>query len=108
MRRSGPFISENCAAISPSLLDAELFGHTRGAFTGANRDKEGKFMAAGQGTLLLDEIDVLSIDQQAKLLRVLEDGLILRSQATLFKSHAADWSDGAKQILRELEQRLGD
>ena len=71
-RKSERLVTVACGAISPNLIETELFGYVRGAFTGANRDKEGKFMAAGQGTLLLDEIDVLSIDQQAKLLRVIE------------------------------------
>ena len=58
----------------PDLIESELFGYVKGAFTGAGNDKEGKFAAAGRGTLLLDEIDVLSLDQQAKLLRVIETG----------------------------------
>ena len=63
-----------CGALPPDLIESELFGYVKGAFTGADRDKEGKFAAAGPGTLLLDEIDVLSLDQQAKLLRVIETG----------------------------------
>jgi len=63
-----------CGALPPDLIESELFGHVKGAFTGAERDKAGKFAAAGNGTLLLDEIDVLPPDHQAKLLRVLETG----------------------------------
>jgi len=71
-RRNGPFVCLNCAAISESLLESELFGHERGAFTGAVARKIGKFEAAHQGTLMLDEIGETSSTIQAKLLRVLE------------------------------------
>jgi DNA-binding NtrC family response regulator len=73
-RRTSPFIAVNCAAFPESLLDAELFGHERGAFTGALRRRDGRFKAADGGTLFLDEIDGLSLPSQAKLLRVLQDG----------------------------------
>jgi transcriptional regulator with PAS, ATPase and Fis domain len=63
-----------CGALSTSLIESELFGHARGAFTGADRAKVGKFEAAGAGTILLDEIDALGLAQQAKLLRVIETG----------------------------------
>ena len=68
------FMPVACGALPGDLIDSELFGHTQGSFTGADRDKEGKFEAVGRGTLLLDEIDVLENLQQAKLLRVLETG----------------------------------
>lgn len=68
------FCTVACGALPPDLIESELFGYVKGAFTGADRDREGKFAAAGQGTLLLDEIDVLPPDQQAKLLRVIETG----------------------------------
>ncbi|MCL6501374.1 MAG: sigma 54-interacting transcriptional regulator [Pirellulales bacterium] len=71
-RRKGPFVCVNCAALSESLLESELFGHERGAFTGAVSRKIGKFEAAHQGTLLLDEIGEMSPTIQAKFLRVLE------------------------------------
>lgn len=71
-RRKGPFVCLNCAALSESLLESELFGHERGAFTGATERKIGKFEAAHQGTLLLDEIGEMTPQLQAKLLRVLE------------------------------------
>ena len=73
-RRDDRFCTVACGALPPDLIESELFGYVKGAFTGADRDKEGKFAAAGTGTLLLDEIDVLSLDQQAKLLRVIETG----------------------------------
>jgi transcriptional regulator with PAS, ATPase and Fis domain len=73
-RRRHGFMAVPCGALAANLIESELFGHTRGAFTGADRPKEGKFRAAGQGTLLLDEIDALGLDQQSNLLRVLETG----------------------------------
>jgi len=71
-RRKGPFVCLNCAALSESLLESELFGHERGAFTGATERKIGKFEAAHQGTLMLDEIGEMSPSIQSKFLRVLE------------------------------------
>jgi DNA-binding NtrC family response regulator len=63
-----------CGALAASLVESELFGHVKGAFTGADRTKVGRFQAVGDGTLLLDEVDALGLEQQAKLLRVLETG----------------------------------
>jgi len=72
-RRDGPFIKVNCAAIPKDLIESELFGYEKGAFTGAVSAKEGKFELADGGTLLLDEIGDMSLEIQAKLLRVLEE-----------------------------------
>ncbi|MGV3483965.1 MAG: sigma 54-interacting transcriptional regulator [Planctomycetaceae bacterium] len=71
-RRDAPLVCLNCAALSPTLLESELFGHEKGAFTGATEQKKGKFESAAGGTLMLDEIGEMPIDLQAKLLRVLE------------------------------------
>lgn len=75
-RAEKDFIAVNCAAIPKELIESELFGHVKGAFTGAVRDKKGKFELADEGTLLLDEISELAIDLQAKLLRVLQENVI--------------------------------
>ena len=71
--RDKPFLPVNCTALSRELLESELFGHVRGAFTGAVADKAGRFELAGQGTLFLDEIAEIPVDLQAKLLRVLQE-----------------------------------
>ncbi len=73
-RKSRPFVAENCAALSDTLLEAELFGHVKGAFTGADRDSKGLFELANGGTLFLDEIGDMSERMQKKLLRVLQEG----------------------------------
>ncbi len=73
-RRGHPFQHLACGALPADLIESELFGHTRGAFTGADRNKIGRFQAAGRGTLLLDEVDVLDLKQQTKLLKVIEEG----------------------------------
>ncbi len=68
-----PFVEVNCAAIPDSLIESELFGHVKGAFTGANRDRPGRFQSANQGTLFLDEISEIPLHLQAKLLRAVQD-----------------------------------
>jgi transcriptional regulator with PAS, ATPase and Fis domain len=77
-RAEGPFVQVNCAAVPVDLFESEFFGHRRGAFTGATTDREGRFRVAHGGTLLLDEIDTLPPPAQAKVLRVLEDGVFER------------------------------
>jgi len=77
-RREKPFIQLNCAAITETLLESELFGHEKGAFTGADRRKEGRFRLANRGSIFLDEISEMSVAMQAKLLRVLQEKEIQR------------------------------
>jgi two-component system response regulator AtoC/two-component system nitrogen regulation response regulator NtrX len=77
-RISGPYITMNCAAIPKDLVESELFGHEKGAFTGAINQRQGKFELAHNGTLFLDEIADMSLDTQAKILRVLEDKTFTR------------------------------
>ncbi|HPQ45516.1 MAG TPA: sigma 54-interacting transcriptional regulator [Syntrophales bacterium] len=72
-REDMPFMAINCAALPPNLLESELFGHKKGAFTGADKDKKGLFVEAGEGTLFLDEVGEIPIDIQAKLLRALQE-----------------------------------
>jgi DNA-binding NtrC family response regulator len=74
-RASRPFVSINCGSLPANLIESELFGHKRGAFTGADEDRVGKFAFVQDGTLLLDEIDALPLTSQAKLLRVLDEGI---------------------------------
>ena len=77
-RKDGPFVVSNCAAIPESLLESELFGHVKGAFTGAIYSKPGRFEEAHKGTIFLDEIGEMSPNMQGKLLRVLENGEVRR------------------------------
>ena len=77
-RAEGPFVEVNCAAIPSELIESELFGHMKGSFTGAVADRAGKFEQADGGTLFLDEVGDMSLAAQAKVLRVLQDGVVTR------------------------------
>src|ERR1041384_4726754 len=77
-RQRGPFIGINCSTLPETLIEAELFGYERGSFTGANESRAGLFAAASGGTLLLDEIDSLTLSAQTKLLRVLQERSVRR------------------------------
>ena len=81
-RRSGPFVEVNCAAIPEELIESELFGHSKGAFTGAVADKPGRFEQATTGTIFLDEIADMSVKTQAKVLRVLQEQVMERVGGT--------------------------
>ena len=78
LRKNKPFVAINCSAFSKELLESEMFGHTAGAFTGAKKDKKGLFEEANTGTIFLDEVGEMSLDLQAKLLRVLESGELIK------------------------------
>jgi Response regulator containing CheY-like receiver, AAA-type ATPase, and DNA-binding domains len=77
-RSKAPMIEVNCAAIPSELIESELFGHVKGSFTGANKDRAGKFEAANNGTIFLDEIGDMSLSAQAKVLRALQESRISR------------------------------
>jgi DNA-binding NtrC family response regulator len=105
-RRAGPFVSVNCSALSESLVESELFGHVRGAFTGATGDRKGAFEAARGGTLFLDEIGDLPLTLQPKLLRALENNQIRpvgsdRTVATDVRIVAATHHDLKRLVLEE-------
>jgi DNA-binding NtrC family response regulator len=102
-RASKPFLAANCAAFAETLLESELFGHERGAFTGADRSRLGLFEAAHEGTLFLDEVAEMSPAAQAKLLRVLTDGQLMRLGSA--KTRSVDVRVLAATH-RDLEQRV--
>lgn len=105
-RKSKPYLSLNCAAISPTLAESTLFGHTKGAFTGATESASGYFEDTGDGTLFLDEIGELPADMQAKLLRVLENGEYQRVGETQVRKSRARIVSATNRDLRE-EVRSG-
>jgi DNA-binding NtrC family response regulator len=104
--RSKPFVAVNCGAIPESLIESELFGHRKGAFTGALRDKTGYFEAANGGTLFLDEISTLPKNVQATLLRVLEDRTVVKKSE--FREDLLFRLNVVKLVLPPLRQRQGD
>lgn len=104
-RRDKPFIEVSCGALSETLLESELFGHMKGAFTGAIKDKEGRFEAAKGGTVFLDEIDAFSPSLQVKLLRVLQDGVFERVGDNKTRRTDARIIVATNQILTDLVER---
>jgi two-component system nitrogen regulation response regulator NtrX len=103
-RKNGPFIKLNCAAITSSLVEDELFGHARGAFTGANASKAGLFEEANGGILFLDEIGDMELELQTRLLRVLEDGRVRRLGETRDRAVDVRVVAATNQSLEELVQ----
>jgi transcriptional regulator with PAS, ATPase and Fis domain len=101
-RATGPFVAVNCAGLTETLLESELFGHARGSFTGAYRDKPGKLQLADRGTLFLDEVGEMSLRMQALLLRFLETGEIQSVGA-----HAATASVNVR-VVAATNRNLGD
>lgn len=104
-RKGRPFVAENCSALSADLLEAELFGHEKGAFTGAAHARAGLFEMATGGTLLLDEISDISPDFQVKLLRVLEEKVIRRVGGTQFREIDVRIIVTSNQELRQLVEQ---
>ena len=103
-RRDKPFITMNCAAIPNDLVESELFGHEKGAFTGATVQRQGKFETANGGTLFLDEIADMSLETQAKILRVLEDKTITRlGGKDVIKTDVRLVSATNKNLVKEIE-----
>ncbi len=104
-RAGKPFLAVNCAAIPQNLLESELFGHERGAFTGAQNRRIGRFEQAEGGTIFLDEIGDLSFETQAKLLRVLQERTIRRAGGNQAK--AARWLGITRLKMRDKLLELG-
>ena len=103
-RNEGAFVKINCAAITETLLESELFGHEKGAFTGAHRRKEGRFVQAHGGTLFLDEISETSLSMQVKLLRVLQEREITRvGGEEVVRVDVRVIAATNKELLREIE-----
>ncbi len=101
-RHDQPFLTLNCAAFTPELLESQLFGHSKGAFTGAVSHKTGFFEEASDGTLFLDEIGELSLDMQSKLLRVLENGEFYRIGETSARNSSARIIAATNRDLKDL------
>jgi DNA-binding NtrC family response regulator len=110
-RSSRPFVSINCGSLPANLIESELFGHKKGAFTGADEDRVGKFEYVEDGTLLLDEVDALSLSAQAKLLRVLDEGLFERvgcNKSLPFRGRLIAASNRSLEDLIEQDQFRAD
>jgi two-component system response regulator HydG len=106
LRKNGPFVKINCAAITETLLESELFGHEKGAFTGAEKRKEGKFRQAERGTIFLDEVSEMSPAMQVKLLRVLQERDITRVGGDeVIKVDVRVIAATNKDLMREIEAR---
>jgi DNA-binding NtrC family response regulator len=103
-RADKPFIAKNCAAFSETLLESQLFGHVKGAFTGATKDQKGLFSAADGGTLFLDEIGEMPLELQAKLLRVLQDGKFMPVGSTVEVSSDVRIIAATNRTLRTMAQ----
>jgi DNA-binding NtrC family response regulator len=101
-RSQGPFVVVSCAALAPSLVESELFGHEKGAFTGASTRREGRIFASNHGTLFLDDIDDIPLEVQTKLLRVLEDSTYERVGGTEKIQVDVRFVAATKRDLREL------
>lgn len=103
-RKEGPFVKINCAAITETLLESELFGHEKGAFTGAERRKEGKFRQADRGSIFLDEVSEMSLAMQVKLLRVLQEREIVRvGGEEVIKIDVRVIAATNKELIREIQ-----
>ncbi len=115
-RRAEPFLVVNCGALSANLIESEMFGHVRGSFTGADRDRVGKFAVVGRGTLFLDEIDTLPLSVQSKLLRVVEERVFeavgsnksqpVRARLIAASNRALDREVAAERFRSDLYYRL--
>lgn len=101
-RKDKPFVEVSCGALSETLLESELFGHMKGAFTGAIKDKEGRFEYADGGTIFLDEIDAFSLGLQVKLLKVLQDGVFERVGDNVTRKAHARIIVATNQLLTDL------
>ncbi len=104
-RKDNPFVIQNCSAFNDNLLESELFGHIKGSFTGANRDKKGLFEMADKGTFFLDEIGDTSPQMQVKLLRVLQEGTFLPVGAVDYKRINVRFLAATNKNLREMVEK---